>query len=109
MLLFALTSPMHANKDQLFITRLNHHPPLRDRMETLLNVVANVAGDCTKADAAEQSVIEELRHLGNEALHCWAARAVQKATATLRHQQPALRGNGKKKSGGIRFSGPSQS
>jgi hypothetical protein len=59
MLLFALTLPMHSHKDQLFMTRLNQHPQLRERMETLLNVVENVAGDCTKADAAEQSVIEE--------------------------------------------------
>ena len=77
-------------------------------METLLNVVENVAGDCTKADAAEQSVIEALRKMGNEALQCWAEQAVQKATATLRHLQPALQGNGKKKSGGIRFSGSSR-
>jgi hypothetical protein len=100
---------MHSNKDQLFITRLNQHPQLRERVETLLNVVENVAGDCTKADAAEQAVIAELRKLGNEALQCWADRAVQKATATVRHQQPALQGNGKKKSGGIRCSGPSRS
>src|SRR3954465_9379242 len=39
----------------------------------------------------------ELRKLGNEALQCWADRAVQKATATVRQQQPALQGNGKKK------------
>jgi hypothetical protein len=96
---------MHSNRDELLITRLNQHPHLRERMETLLNIVENVAGDCTKADAAEQSVIEELRNLGNEALQCWAEQAVQKATATVRHQQPALQGNGKKKSGGIRFSG----
>jgi len=96
---------MHSNKDQLFLTRLNQHPHLRERMETLLNVVENVAGDCTKADAAEQAVIEELRNMGNAALQCWAERATQKATATLRHQQPALQGNGKKKSGGIRCSG----
>jgi hypothetical protein len=108
MLLFALTLPMHSNKEQLFMTRLNQHPQLRERMETLLNVVEDVAGDCTKADAAEQSVIEELRNLGNEALQCWAARAVQKATATVREQQPALQGNGKKKSGGIRCSGSSR-
>ena len=100
---------MHSNKDQLFMTRLNQHPHLRERMETLLNVVENVAGDCTKAEAAEQAVIEELRSMGNEALQCWAVRAVQKATATVRAQQPALQGNGKKKSGGIRFSGPSRS
>ena len=100
---------MHSTKDQLFITRLNQQPQLRERVETLLNVVENVAGDCTKADAAEQAVIEELRKLGNEALQCWADRAVQKATETLRQQHPALQGNGKKKSGGIRFSGPSRS
>ena len=99
---------MHSNNDQLFLTRLNQHPQLRERMETLLNVVENVAGDCTKADAAEQSVIDELRNMGNEALHCWAEQAVQKATATVRDQQPALQGNGKKKSGGIRFSESSQ-
>lgn len=108
MLLFALTLPMPSNKDQLFLTRLNHHPHLRERMETLLNVVENVAGDCTKADAAEQSVLEEVRKMGNEALQCWAVRAVQKATVTVRKQQPALQGNGKKKSGGIRFSGSSR-
>ena len=78
-------------------------------METLLKVVENVAGDCTKAEAAEQAVMEELRNLGNEALQGWAARAVQKATATVRDEQPALQGNGKKKSGGLRFSGKSRS
>ena len=100
---------MHSNQDQLFLTRLNQHPQLRARMETLLNVVENVAGDCTKADAAEQSVSEELRKLGNEALQCWAEQAVQKATAAVRHERPPLQGNGKKKSGGIRRSGSSQS
>jgi hypothetical protein len=99
---------MHSNKDELFLTRLNHHPRLRERVETLLNVVENVAGDCTKADAAEQAVIEELRTMGNEALQSWAERAVQRATATVRHEQPALQGNGEKKSGGIRSSGSSR-
>jgi len=47
---------MHSTKDQLFITRLHQHPHLRERMETLLNVVENVAGDGTKAEAAEQAV-----------------------------------------------------
>jgi hypothetical protein len=109
MRLFALTSSMHSNKDELFLTRLHHHPHLRERMETLLNVVEDVAGDCTKADAAEPAVIEELRTLGNEALQGWAERAVHRATATVRHEQPALQGNGEKKSGGIRCSAKSRS
>jgi predicted signal transduction protein with EAL and GGDEF domain len=100
---------MHSNKDELFLSRLHHHPRLRERMETLLQVVENVAGDCTKADAAEQAVLEELRKLGNEALQGWAERAVQKTTETRRHEHPALQGNGKKKSGGIRSSGQSRS
>jgi hypothetical protein len=99
---------MNTNKDELLLTRLNRHPHLRKRIETLLNIVDNGAGDCTKADAAEQAVIEEIRKLGNAALQGWAEQAVQSATAIVRQQQPALQGNGKKKSGGIRCSGSSQ-
>lgn len=73
-------------------------------MAALLNVVENVAGDCTKADDAEQYVIEELRKMGNDALHCWADTAVNKAAEQLRQQQSELHGNGKKKSAGTRAS-----
>ena len=52
---------MHSPKDELFLTRLNQHPSLRERRETLLDIVDNVAGDCTKAEAAEQAVIDEVR------------------------------------------------
>lgn len=96
---------MHSPKDELLLTRLNHHPALRERLETLLNLVENVAGDCTKADAAEQAVIEELRKLGNATLQEWAEQAVHHAAATVRTQQPDLQGNGEKKSGGTRCSG----
>ena len=96
---------MPSHKDELLLTHLNQHPHLRERIETLLNIVDNVAGGCTKADAAEQAVIEELRKLGNAALQGWAEQAVQTAVEAVRQQQPALQGNGKKKSGGIRSSG----
>ncbi len=65
-------------------------------MEALLNVVENAAGNCTKADDAEQYVIDELRKMGNDALHCWADTAVDKAVEQTREQQPELHGNGKK-------------
>jgi hypothetical protein len=95
---------MQTNKDERFLTRLNHHPSLRERIETLLDIVDNVAGGCTKADAAGQAVIDEVRKLGHAALQRWATQAVPHATATVRQQQPALQGNGEKKSGGIRSS-----
>lgn len=93
---------MDANADQLFINRLKQHPKLRERVENLLHVVENTAGDCTKADDAERHVIEELRKMGNDALHCWAEKAAQETTAALREQHPKLHGNGKKKSTGTR-------
>jgi hypothetical protein len=70
---------------------------LRERVESLLNIVENTAGDCTRADDAEQYVIDELRKMGNESLHCWAEQASLKATEEVRGQNPALKGNGKKK------------
>ena len=96
---------MPSNTDELFLTRLQQYPSLRERMETLLNIVDKVAGDCTKADAAEQAVLDEVRKLGNAALQSWAEQGVQRAVATVRTQQPALQGNGEKKSGGTRGSG----
>ncbi|MEQ1531499.1 MAG: hypothetical protein ABL925_19465 [Methylococcales bacterium] len=88
---------MNSNEDQLFISRLTRHPKLRERMEALLHVVENTAGDCTKADDAERHVIEELRKMGSDALHCWANKTSQETTEALREQQPNLHGNGKKK------------
>jgi hypothetical protein len=85
---------MNKNEDQIFISRLNQHPKLRERVESLLHVVENTAGDCTKADDAECRVIEELRKMGSDALHCWANKACQETTGALRKQQPELQGNG---------------
>jgi transposase len=99
---------MNSNNDQIFINRLNQHPELRERMESLLNVVENAAGDCTKADDAEQHVIEELRKMGNEALHSWANKAASKSAEALCNQEVKLYRNGKKKSAGTQPSGKSQ-
>jgi len=93
---------MDTNEDQLFINRLKQHPKLRERVESLLQVVENTAGDCTRADDAERHVIEELRKMGNDALHCWAEKSAQETTEALRKQQPGLHGDGKKKCAGTR-------
>ncbi|WP_147773986.1 hypothetical protein [Bathymodiolus platifrons methanotrophic gill symbiont] len=74
-------------------------------MESLLNVVENTTGDCIKADDAEQHVIEEIRQMGNDALHCWGSTAADREAKQLREQRPGLHGNGKKKSVGIQLLG----
>ena len=88
---------MKASEDQELMRRLNQHPKLRDRLESLLNVVENVAGDCTKADAAEQYVIEELRKMGNDALHCWGENAAIKSAEQFSEKSPSYHRHGKKK------------
>jgi hypothetical protein len=93
---------MNLNNDQVFINRLNQHPELRERMESLLNVVENAAGDCKKADDAEQYIIEELRKMGNDALHSWANKTALKSAEALCNQEVNLHSNGKKKSAGTR-------
>ena len=69
--------------------RLQDHPELRAKMERLLGVVENAAGDVEKAAEAERRVTEELRQMGHEALHAWARRqAERKEQAVV--QQPGV-------------------
>lgn len=89
--------------DLKLMTRLNRHPALRERMERLLEVVENAAGDARLADEAEQRVIEELRRLGADTLTAWAE------TRLVRHTESELakaegRSAGKKNSIGTRRS-----
>jgi hypothetical protein len=58
--------------------RLKDQPELRAKVESLLEVVENAAGDVEKAAEAERRVTEELRQMGNEALHAWARRQGEK-------------------------------
>lgn len=89
-------------QDIALMERLNQHPKLRTRMKELLDVVENAAGDCTKADDAEQFVIDELRKMGNDALSSWAERAAEEACDHLDKEIKGLHKDGEKKSVGIR-------
>lgn len=93
--------------DQTLLERLNRHPRLRARVESLLAVVEDAAGDCEKADAAERHLIEELRQMGQDALTAWAERGVEKRTAVAQ-TEPGWRLGGKKTSIGTPPSGASR-
>ena len=95
------------DRDHVLCERLNRHPLLRTRLEGLLAVVEDAAGDCAKADAAERRVIEELRQMGNEALTAWADRGVEKRAAVAQ-AEPDWRPGGKKNCIGTRPSGRSR-
>lgn len=88
-------------QDIVLINRLNQQPQLRERMEAILNIVENKKGNDTKANDAEQYLIDEMRKMGNEALTCWANKAVKIGIDKLHQEVSGLQGKGKKKSAGI--------
>ena len=72
--------------------RLRDHPHLMAKVEALLAIVENAAGDVEKAAEAERRVTEELRQMGNEVLHAWARRqAKRKGEAKRRRGGAATR------------------
>ena len=77
--------------------RLRDHPELRAKVESLLVVVENAAGDVEKAAEAERRVTEELRQLGNEALHGWARRQAERKEKEVA-EQPGVQRKKKKTS-----------
>jgi hypothetical protein len=89
------------DRDRVLLERLNRHPQMRARVESLLAVVEDAAGDCERADAAERRMIEELRQMGHDALTAWAERGVEKQ-AVLAQAEPDWRPGGKKNSIGTR-------
>jgi hypothetical protein len=52
--------------------RLRHHPALRARLESLLDMVEDESGQFERADDAEEFLISQLRALGQEVLQEWA-------------------------------------
>jgi hypothetical protein len=54
--------------------RLAEYPELRERIEMMLALVENAAGDVVKLDDAEEQIFQETRKLGRSALQGWAER-----------------------------------
>jgi hypothetical protein len=99
--------PSIPERDFIFLQRLNGHPVLRARVESLLGVVEDAAGDLEKADAAERRVIEELRQMGNEVLTAWAQSGIARCAAPAQEGWEG-RSGGKKNSTGIQRSATSR-
>jgi histidinol dehydrogenase len=86
--------------------RLNRHPDLKSKIESLLSVVENAEGDLVKANAAEQRVIEEIRQLGQTALQEWAVRQNQAQHDEFIKTNPQAQRTRKKTSTGTAASEP---
>ena len=58
--------------------RLQEYPELKAKIEAMLGIIENAGGDVEKAAEAERRILEELRRMGNEALHSWGAGSSKK-------------------------------
>lgn len=52
--------------------RLESHPELLERVESLLDIVENKCGTMELADDVEECVINEMQNLGHNVLRDWA-------------------------------------
>ncbi|MCU0837001.1 MAG: hypothetical protein MUC77_21635 [Chromatiaceae bacterium] len=93
-------------EDAKLLALLNRHPGLKHRVQALAAIVADGDGDLARADEAERRVIEEVRHLGQEALQGWAEGQIARAAAQG-DEDPQVRRAGKKHSAGTPPSAPS--
>ncbi len=84
-------------KDLTLLERLNKHPKLKERIDSILNMTENTQGDVIKADEAERQTIENVHQLGNEVLHDWANHQIDVSVAQLQTEEKGIEGNGKKK------------
>ena len=90
-----------AEPDITFAQRISRYPSLKNRIELLMNILEDCAGDCQKANEAEMRVIEELRQMGSEALHCWAEHKIERVSENFSKAHSTAAKSGKKNSGGI--------
>lgn len=84
--------------------RLKAYPRLKERIESIINVVENSEGNIEKANEAEQRVIEELRQMGNDILHGWSENQSRKKEKEIKEKNKDVNIHSKKNSIGIRLS-----
>jgi membrane-bound ClpP family serine protease len=89
--------------DEALVAFLREHTDFRNRVASIALAMENAGGDLDEADAAEERLVEEMRHLGREALQGWAEKRVAATEQEIR-RRPYLHRQGKKNSAGTRNS-----
>ncbi len=84
--------------------RLNSHPILKKRILSLFEIVGDRSGNYNTADNAEEKIIEEIRHLGNELMHAWASEKESVIVEEIKKVSENIISHGKKKCHGVQHS-----
>ena len=79
------------------IEQLRQHPEIKERVQSILEIVRNEEGPLKTADEVEDLLIQELRRLGSATMHQWANQAEERVTTELQHQGPTVLSRKKKR------------
>ena len=102
-----LSAPITAAESQL-LGQLRANPIVAARLGAIMDRFEGEVSAGMDAHEAEEMVIEELRQLGGSLLDQWAGRTHDATVEAARRTDPSLIKHGKKNSGGIRPSEPSE-
>ena len=76
---------------------LSSHPELRQRVESLIDIIYDTRGELDRADDAEERVVGELRQLGQEIMENWAKeKEAQKVSELQTNKDEKVIKHGKK-------------
>jgi hypothetical protein len=86
-------NPKHGNtartkRENELIQRLRSRPDLWERFEAILALTEAEGGALRTADAVEALLAAEVRRLGREAMHDWAARAEERTAREFQSANP---------------------
>ena len=87
-----------------FEERLNSHPILKKRILSLFEIVEDRSGNYNTADEAEEKIIEEVRHIGNELMHVWASEKESVRVEETKKLSEKIISHGKKNCHGVQHS-----
>lgn len=71
-------------REKRLLEKLRSRPELMERFEAILELTESEGGKLRTADEVEDLLVEEVRRLGNRAMHDWAGGAEQRAAEELR-------------------------
>lgn len=83
-------------REKRLLQQLRQRPALLERLARIVELTAVEDQALLQANEVEAALVAELRALGREAMHEWAARAEERVAAEFQQAHPQARGRKKK-------------
>lgn len=86
-----------SEREKAFIEQLRRHPELSSRFESILALASAQDGPLKTVDQLEDSLVQEVRKLGQEAMSQWALSAEERVHKELAAERGDLKSRKKKR------------